>query len=146
MLKKLRALEAVSIIFLFLKILFLVVSLALWHINRCYQYCLLIYQRNQCRVWSNLVAKTVKNLPAIWEIQVWSLGQEDPLEKEMATYSSSLAWRIPWTIQSMRLERVRHNWATFIFVWSDLRTGFCEYLNNYKRKYFQRNWENAISV
>ena len=51
------------------------------------------------------------------EMQVQSLGQEDPLEKEMATYSSILAWKIPWTeesirLQSMGLQRVRHDWAT----------------------------------
>ena len=39
----------------------------------------------------------VKNLPAMQEMQVWSLGREDPLEEEMATYSSTRAWRIPWT-------------------------------------------------
>ena len=44
-----------------------------------------------------LVAQMVKNLPAMQEIQVWPLGQEDPLEKEMATHSSILAWRISWT-------------------------------------------------
>ena len=43
------------------------------------------------------MAQTVKNLPALQETQVPSLGQEDPLEKGIATYSSSLAWRIPWT-------------------------------------------------
>ena len=42
---------------------------------------------------ASLVAQTVKNLPAMWEIQVGSLGQEDPLEKEMATHSRILAWR-----------------------------------------------------
>ena len=42
------------------------------------------------------MAQTVKCLPTIWETQVRSLGQEDPLEKEMATHSSILAWRIPW--------------------------------------------------
>ena len=47
--------------------------------------------------WASLVALLVKNLPAIWETWVQSLGQEDPLEKEMATYSSILAWEIPWT-------------------------------------------------
>ena len=51
-----------------------------------------------------LVAKMVKNLPAMQEIQVWSLGQEDPLEKGMATYSSILAWRIPWTEEPGRLQ------------------------------------------
>ena len=56
----------------------------------------------------------VRNLPAVQETQVQSLGQEDPLEKEMATHSSILAWRIPWTeghggLQSLGLQRVRHN-------------------------------------
>ena len=46
---------------------------------------------------ASLVTQTVKNLPAIQEAKVQSLGQDDPLEKEMATYSSILAWRIPWT-------------------------------------------------
>ena len=60
------------------------------------------------------MAQIVKNLPAMRETQVRSLGQEDPLEKEMATHSSILAWRIPWTeepggLQSMRSQRVRHN-------------------------------------
>ena len=56
----------------------------------------------------------VKNLPAVQETQVQSLGWEDPLEKEMANYSSILAWKIPWTeepggLQSMGLPRVRHD-------------------------------------
>ena len=42
------------------------------------------------------VAQMVKRLPAMQETWVWSLGREDPLEKEMATHSSTLAWRIPW--------------------------------------------------
>ena len=46
---------------------------------------------------ASLVAQMVKNLPAMLETQVQSLGQEDPLEEEMATHSSILAWRIPWT-------------------------------------------------
>ena len=45
---------------------------------------------------ASLVAQRLKRLPAMWEAQVQSLGQEDALEKEMATHSSSLAWRIPW--------------------------------------------------
>ena len=61
-----------------------------------------------------LVAQTVKNLPAVLETQVGSLGQEDPLEKEMATHSSILAWKIPWTeepskLQSMGSQRVGHD-------------------------------------
>ena len=60
-----------------------------------------------------MVTQMVKNLPAMQEIWVRSLGQEDRLEKEMATHSSILAWRIPWTekpdrLQSMGLQRVRH--------------------------------------
>ena len=56
----------------------------------------------------------VKNLPAMWEISVQSLGWEDSLEKGMGTHSSILAWRIPWIeesggIQSMGLQRVRYN-------------------------------------
>ena len=56
----------------------------------------------------------IKNLPAIQEVQFQSLGQEDPLEKEMATHSSILAWRIPWTeepggLQSTGSQRVGHN-------------------------------------
>ena len=50
--------------------------------------------------WASMMAQQVKNLPAMQETQDWwvqSLGQEDPLEKEMATYSCTLAWRIPWT-------------------------------------------------
>ena len=64
-----------------------------------------------------LVAQTVKSLPATWEPWVRSLGQEDPLEKGMATHSSILAWIIPWTeelggLQSMRSQRVRRNSVT----------------------------------
>ena len=56
---------------------------------------------------------TVKSLPAMPETQVQSLGQEDPLEKEMTTHSSTLVWKIPWTeksdrLQSMGSQRVRH--------------------------------------
>ena len=52
---------------------------------------------------ASLVAQTVKNLPAMQDIWVQSLGQEDPLEKEMATHSRILAWRIPWTEEPGRL-------------------------------------------
>ena len=62
-----------------------------------------------------LVAQLVKNPPAMQETRVLFLGQEDPLEKGKATHSSILAYRIPWTIQSMGSQRVRHNWATFAF-------------------------------
>ena len=55
-------------------------------------------RRSHCR--ASLVAQTVKQLPAMQETWVQSLGREDPLEKEMATHSSILAWRIPWTEKS----------------------------------------------
>ena len=64
------------------------------------------------------MAQTVKNLPAMWETWVSSLGWEDPLQKEMATHSSFIAWRLSWTeepgsLQSMGSQRVGHEakWA-----------------------------------
>ena len=65
-----------------------------------------------------MVAQMAKNLPVMWDTWVPSLGEEDPLEKGMATwFSSTLAWRILWTeepggLQSMGLQRVRHRWVT----------------------------------
>ena len=61
-----------------------------------------------------LVAQMVKSLPAMRETWVQSLGREDPLEKQIATHSNVLAWRIPWTeepggLQSMGLQRVGHD-------------------------------------
>ena len=63
---------------------------------------------------ASLIAQLVKNLPAMQETQVRFLDQEDPLEKEMATHSSILAWRIPWTekpggLQFMGSHRVRYD-------------------------------------
>ena len=63
---------------------------------------------------ASLVAQTVKRLPTTKETRVRSLGWKDPLAKEMATHSSTLAWKIPWTekcgrLQSMELQRVRHD-------------------------------------
>ena len=62
---------------------------------------------------TSLVAQTVKRLPTMRETQVRSLGGEDPLEKEMATHSSTLAWKILWEkpgrLQSMGSQRVRHD-------------------------------------
>ena len=65
-------------------------------------------------VMTSLVAQMVRSLPAMWETWVRSLGWKEPLEKEMATHSNILAWKIPWTeehgrLQSMVLQRVRHN-------------------------------------
>ena len=63
---------------------------------------------------ASLVAQTVKRLPTMWKTRVQSLGREDPLEKETATHSSTLAWKILWTeepgrLHSMGLQRVGHD-------------------------------------
>ena len=65
------------------------------------------------------VVQRLKRLPGMWETGVQSLGREDPLEKEMATHSSTLAWRIPWKeepgrLQSMGSQRVGHDWVTLL--------------------------------
>ena len=78
----------------------------------------------QPAVGDSLVAQSVKNLPAVQETWVWSLGWEDPLEKQMATHSSILAWKISWTekpggLQSMGSQRVENDWATNTYTkWS----------------------------
>ena len=86
------------------------------YISDCYVYP---FRKN----WASLVAQMVKNLPVMQVTQVQSLGQEDPLEKEMAIHSSILAWRIPWTEesggqQSTGSRRVGHNWATNTYHWT----------------------------
>ena len=78
--------------------------------------CKWFVQMHTTSQWTSLVAQTIKRLPTMSEIRVQSLGQEDPLEKEMATHSSILAWKIPWTeepgrLQSMGSLRVGHDWA-----------------------------------
>ena len=86
-----------------------------WKIDIYTQLCIKYihyYVQNGAR----LLAQLVKNLPAMQEIQVQSLGQEDPLEKETATHSSILPWRIPGTeapgrLQSTGLHKVGHDWA-----------------------------------
>ena len=69
---------------------------------------------------TSLVAQMVKRLSTMWETWVWSLGWEDPLEKEMAIHSRTIAWKIPWTeepgrLQPMGSQRVGHDWATLIW-------------------------------
>ena len=75
---------------------------------------------------ASLVAQRLKHLPSMQETQVRSLGWEDPLEKEMATHSSILAWRIPWMeepgrLQSTGSKRVRHYWETSLHFTGDAR-------------------------
>ena len=66
------------------------------------------------QIWTSLVAQTVKRQSTMWDTWVRSLGREDPLEKEMAIHSSTIAWKIPWTeepgrLQSMGSQRVGHD-------------------------------------
>ena len=75
------------------------------------------FQSQIQKVRASLMAQMVKNVPVMQETWVWSLGQEDPLEKGMVTHSSILTWRIPWTeepgkLQSIELKIVGHGWAT----------------------------------
>ena len=72
-------------------------------------------------LWASLVAQTVRYLPAMQETWVLSLDQEDPLENEMVTQSSTLTWKILWVeepsrLQSMGSQRVGHNWATSLVI------------------------------
>ena len=85
-----------------------------------------------------IMPQAVKNPPAMQKTRVWSLGREDPLEKEMATHSNNLAWRIPWTekagrVQSMESTGVRQDWSnsTFTFKidnhsWLQENKGSCD--------------------
>ena len=87
-------------------------------------------------VGASLVAQRLKRLPPMQETRVRSLGQEDPLEKEMVTHSSILAWRIPWMekpgrLQSMGSQRVRHDWADS-FPFTSLRFQWVTVLGNWK--------------
>ena len=77
------------------------------------------------KVITDIYVPMVKHLSTMRETQVPSLGWEDPLEKEMAIHSSTIAWKIPWTkdpgrLQSMGSQRVRHDWATGLYVPIDI--------------------------
>ena len=94
------------------------------------------------------VSQMVKNLPAMQETQVWSLGREDPVEKGMAMRSSIRAWRIPWTeepggLQSMGSQREGHDWASNVFTPTYLITLNINRLN----APFRRQWlSNKIKM
>ena len=79
--------------------------------------CPFHYRGQECKSRKCLVAQKIKCLPTMQETWVQSLGQENPLEKEMATHSSTVAWKIPWTeepgrVQSMGSQRVGHDWVS----------------------------------
>ena len=91
--------------------------------------------------WASLVAQLVKNLPAMLETWVWSLGWEGAMEKGTATHSSIMAWRIPWTeepgeLQSMGSQRVRHDWVTFTF----------QAISTYFTKFFFQQFFSIIEI
>ena len=73
-----------------------------------------------CMIKLVICQRKIKNLPAMQETQVWSLGREDPLEEGMATYSSILAWRIPWTEEPGRQHSVKESdiseWLTLLLL------------------------------
>ena len=90
---------------------------------------------------ASLVAQLVKNLPAMQETRVRSWGLEDPLEKEIASHSSILAWKISWTeepggLQSMGSQKVGHDWATNIYS----LTRICAIFVN--KSYFYQHFNN----
>ena len=75
---------------------------------------------------ASLLAQMLKRQPAVRETRVWSLGQEDPLEKVMAPHSSTLAWKIPWMeepggLQSTGSQRVRHDWVNSLSVFLSIQ-------------------------
>ena len=95
---------------------------------------------------ASLVAQMVKCLPTMQETRVQSLGQEGPLEKEMATHSSILVWRIPWTeepgeLQSMGSQRVWHYWATSLYTSSPFV--LCAGLSRSVKSVFATPWTAA---
>ena len=100
----------------------------------------------------SLVAQMVKNLSAIQETEVGSLGLKDPLEKKMATHPSILAWKIPWTeepggLQSTRWQREGHDWVTNTFTFNGLQfqsETSNVYFNVYSSKF--RHWQGSLEI
>ena len=72
-------------------------------------FAIMVYHKVYHKILASLVAQMVKTLSAMQETWVQSLGWKDPPEKETATHSSILAWRIPWSVQCMRSRRIGHN-------------------------------------
>ena len=91
----------------------------------------------------SLQAQKLRNLPAVKETWVWFLGQEDSLEKGKVTHSSILAWKIPWTDESVGLpmvsKRVRHDWATNTFTFHNMKAP--DHVGVRFKAYFQGNFD-----
>ena len=99
------------------------------------KHCVVKYIHIYTYMQTSLAAQTVKHLPTMQETWVQSLSREDPLDKEMATHSSTVAWKIPWMedpgrLQSMGLQRVGHDWATLL----------CLSLTHWKRPDAGKDW------
>ena len=97
---------------------------------------------------ASLVAQMVKRLPGMRETWARPLGWTDPLEKEMATHSSTLAWKIPWTeepgrLQSMGSQRVGHDWATLFTYFDDSYSDRCEMISHCG---FNLHFYNSIMI
>ena len=113
----------------------------------CWMEAFLEYLRHLCSLfWSraSLVAQLAKNLPVMWETWVLSLGWEDPLEKGKATHSSSLAWRIPWTV-AHRVAKSRTRLSHFHFwrrLLRELRRLLKEVVMRIKKA--KSNWNPSI--
>ena len=84
-----------------------------------------------CHLWASLMARLVKNPPAMWEIWVWSLVWEDPLEKGKATLSSILAWRIPWKVYGVAKSRTQLSDFHFTSLQSSLFNFFSRFWDSY---------------
>ena len=85
---------------------------------------------------ASLLVQSVKNLPAMQETAVQSLGQEDPLEKEMTIHSSTIAWKIPWTeepdrLQSVGLQRVGNDWTTSLSLFTLSQRTWSHFVGNF---------------
>ena len=120
------------------------------HLYFCLNVCMFISSINISLVFP--VAQLLKNLPSMRETWVRSLGWEDPLEKGMATHSSILAWRIPWTedpggLQSTGSHRLWDNWVantfTFINILLNYTTGI--FIHAWMKK-FQVNFQKEFST
>ena len=102
---------------------------------------------------TSMVLQTVKRLSTMRETQVWSLGWEDPLEREIAIHSSTIAWKIPWTeepgrLQSMGSQRVGHDWATSLFscLYGPSLTYIHDYWKNHIFDYMGLCWQSNVSA
>ena len=111
----------------------------------------LAFVNHYLKVGASQVAQQLNNLPAMQETQVQSLGQEDALEDGMATHSSILAWRIPWTeepggLQAMESQRVGHKWSKWACTHALLTAELTSSETASVQKSFQQRLKNHLAV